>query len=385
MLAGVTFLVMAGQGEKNFVCHGDTSSIMVKEPLNTDTPKCVTPLKARSEKSIICDDHSESKARSYKLFQKCINGENRMDKLLQLKVFVRLAERGSFSAVGRDMGVTQPSVSKAITALERSLGVRLVNRSTRSVSLTVPGSRYYAHCRKILAELEEADAAVSQSNLDAVGTLKIAAPVPFGLTFITPRVARFQVRYPALQLDLDLDDRPVNLVEENIDVAIRLGHLTAPGLAARKLGDSPFVTVASPDYLTRSGMPRTPAELKKHNCLTYTRQTNPSAWDFEANKTVNVAGHYRSNNLLALKDAAIAGVGIAQLPLWMVDAEIKAGSLRVVLEKFRVAPFGIHAVFPSVKQIPAKVRLFVDFIQSELSSVPFFPGVRSPLSRAVKR
>lgn len=311
-----------------------------------------------------------------------------MDKLQQLKIFVRLAERGNFTAVGRDLRITQSAVSKTITALERALGVRLVNRSTRSVSLTQAGNRYYERCRQILADLDEADAVVGDSTLDAAGTLKIAAPVPFGLMFIAPRVARFQVRYPALEIDLDLNDQPLNLVEDNIDVAIRLGHLTTPGLVARKLGDSPFITVASPGYLSQRGTPRTPVELKSHNCLIYTRYAKPLAWEFEkgaAKQTINIMGSYRSNNLLALKDAAIAGIGIAQLPLWMVDAEIKAGSLRLVLEKYRLTPFGIHAVFPSLKQIPPKVSLFVDFIQNELSSVPFFLGVRSPLNRVSKK
>jgi len=311
-----------------------------------------------------------------------------MDKLMQLRVFVRLAERNSFSAVGRDMGVTQSSVSKAVTTLERALGVRLVNRSTRSVSLTEAGSRYYERCRQILADLEDADTAVGDSTLGATGTLKIAAPVPFGLVFVAPRVARFQARHPALEIDLDLNDRPLNLVEENIDVAIRLGHLASPGLVARKLGDSPFVAVASPAYLSLRGAPRVPKDLTTHNCLVYTQQANPSVWAFEGGATpysVAVAGNYRSNNLLALKEAAIAGIGIARLPLWMADAEIKVGALRLVLENVRLPAFGIHAVFPSARQIPAKVKLFVDFMQDELSSIPYFLGMRSPIKRTLSK
>ena len=303
-----------------------------------------------------------------------------MDRLTQLRIFVRLAERGNFSAVGRDVGVTQSAVSKAVTALERALGARLVNRSTRRVSLTEAGSRYYERCRQILADLDEADTAVCESNLDMSGTLKVAAPVPFGLMLLAPRVARFQARHPALEINLDLDDRPLNLVEEDVDVAIRLGHLENPALVARKLGESPFVAVASPAYLSLRGTPRTPRDLPRHNCLAYTVQPNPLAWTFEDGagpSVVNVGGNYRSNNLLALKDAAAAGVGIARLPLWMVDAEIKAGSLRWLLEDFRLPAFGIFAVFPSARGIPAKVRLFVDFIHDELSSVPYFFAMRS--------
>lgn len=311
-----------------------------------------------------------------------------MDKLMQLRIFARLAERRSFSAVGRDLRITQSAVSKAITALERSLDTRLVNRSTRSVSLTEAGHRYHERCRQILADLDDADAAVSDASLGASGALKIAAPVPFGLTFVAPRVARFQARHPALEIDLDLNDRPLNLVEENIDVAIRLGHLTSPGLAARRLGDSPFVAVASPAYLALRGTPRIPRDLRAHNCIAYTRQNSPVVWTFErgaASASETVAGNYRSNNLLAIRDAAIAGIGIVRLPLWMVDAEIKAGSLRLVLEKYQLPTFGIHAVFPSVRRIPAKVRLFVDFMQEELSSVPYFLGVHAPAMPASGR
>lgn len=305
-----------------------------------------------------------------------------MDKLKQLQVFVRVAERGSFSAVALDLKVTQSAVSKAVSALENSVGARLVNRSTRMVALTEAGGRYYGRCRQILADLEEADAIVGKLNSGAMGTLKIAVPVPFGLTFISPRVARFQMLYPALEIDLDFNDQPVNLVEENIDVAIRLGHLRSPGLVARKLGESPFVAVASPAYLSSRGIPLMPDDLTAHHCLTYSNQASPREWVFKYGTTkasVTVARHYQSNNLLALKDAAIAGAGIARLPLWMVDAEIKAGSLHLVLDNYRLPTFGIHAVFPSARQIPAKVKLFVDFIQEELSSVAYFLGMRSPI------
>jgi DNA-binding transcriptional LysR family regulator len=298
-----------------------------------------------------------------------------MDKLIQIRVFVRVAERGSFSTAARELSVTQSAVSKAITALERSLGARLVSRSTRSVALTEVGARYYERCRVILGDLDEADAAVNDSNRGAVGALKIGAPVPFGLMFISPRVARFQAHHPLLKINLDLNDQPLNLVEENIDVAIRLGHLTRPGLVARKLGASPFVAVAAPAYLSARGIPQSPKDLITHNCLVYTHQATPLEWVFRGNpstQTVTVSGNYQSNNLLALKDVAMAGIGIAKLPFWMVDAEIKAGSLRRVLEKHPLPAFGIHAVFPTARQLPAKVRLFVDFLKAELSTIPYF-------------
>lgn len=302
-----------------------------------------------------------------------------MDKLTQIRAFVRVAERASFSAVARDLQVTQSAVSKAISALESNLGARLVSRSTRSVSLTEAGRRYYERCRQILSDLDEADAAVGDLNSVATGTLNIAAPVPFGLTFISPRVVRFKEINPTLAINLDLNDQPLNLVEQNIDVAIRLGHLSTPGLVARKLGNSPFVAVASPAYLSSRGIPDTPEELITHNCLVYSNQGKPLEWVFESSagsRSIAVTSNYRSNNLLALKDAAIAGTGIARLPLWMVDSEIKSGLLRPILDHVQPPAFGIHAVFPSARQIPAKVSLFVDFIQYELSSISYFLGAQ---------
>lgn len=302
-----------------------------------------------------------------------------MDKLLQIKVFVSVADKASFSAVAREFKVTQSAISKAITALEKSLAVRLVNRSTRSVALTEAGRHYSLHCREIIANMDAADAAVRNLNSSATGVLSITAPVPFGLMFISPRVARFKSLYPTLEINLDLNDQPLDLVAENIDVAIRLGHLKTQGWIAKKLGDSPFVSVASPLYLASRGVPEKPADLANHNCIVYRNQDKPLQWAYESNgqrRSINVTSNYASNNLLVLKDAAIASVGIASLPLWMVDNEIKAGMLRPVLSQYKQTAYGIHAVFPSARQLPTKVRLFVDFIKTELSSVSYFLRTR---------
>lgn len=284
-------------------------------------------------------------------------------------------ERASFSAVARDLEVTQSAVSRAISALEKNLGVRLVSRSTRSVSLTEAGQQYYVRCRQILSDINEADSAVGELNSGASGSLSVAAPVPFDLMFISPRLVRFKVLNPGLSINIDLNDLPQNLVEQNIDVAIRLGHLTTPGLVARKLGNSPIVTVAAPSYLAVHGTPNSANHLDSHPCLVYAYQVNPTEWHYVTNgvaHTVTVNSQYKSNNLLALKDATLAGLGIARLPLWMVDAEIKSGMLNTVLNESLIPPLGIHAVFPSARQIPAKVRTFVEFMQNELSAIPYF-------------
>lgn len=227
----------------------------------------------------------------------------------------------------------------------------------------------------ILDDLEEADAVVGNLQLGVTGTLSVAAPVPFGLMFISPLVIRFRQMHPGLVINLDLNDQPSNLVEQNIDVAIRLGHLATPGIIARKLGDSAFVVVASPAYLAERGTPSAPRELPAHECMLYSNQLNPGEWTFDTTsnrETVEVCGSYRCNNLLALKEAAAAGLGIARLPQWMVDAELSSGTLCQLLPDSRLPAFDIHAVFPSVRQIPVKVRLFVEFLRDELGRNRFF-------------
>lgn len=305
-----------------------------------------------------------------------------MDKLKQLKVFIRLAERRSFSAVGRDMKLEQSSVSRAISALERDLKVRLVNRSTRSVTLTEVGERYYRRCKKVVQELDEINTSVAALDNSATGKLRVSAPVPFGLMFISPRLPRFQLQYPELEIHLDLNDDEINLVEDEVDVAIRLGQLNRPGIVNRKIGDSPFVTVAAAAYLSRHGKPESLEALSEHQCIIYSRQTQPDVWEFtKQSKTVRmrVPSKYQSNNLLAIKDAATAGLGIARLPLWMAEHALKKGSLLLLLEKYAPPMYGIHIVFPSARNIPGKVKLFADFFQQELSRYPYFVGMRTPI------
>jgi DNA-binding transcriptional LysR family regulator len=301
--------------------------------------------------------------------------EKKLDKLARIKIFARVAERGGFSSAGRDLGLSQSVVSKAVAALEKELGARLLSRSTRQVALTEAGRTYYRHCRNILAELELAEAAVGAAQSGLAGQLNIAAPVPFGLMFVSPRAARFQALHPGLSIGLDLSDRCVDLVENNIDVAIRLGRVGGDGVAARKLGDSPFLTVAAPDYLARRGEPRRPEQLGDHDCLVYDHAAAVVAWDFDAASgigAVNVAGRFRANNLLAVRDAALAGLGIARLPLWMTTADLDAGTLRPLLSEFPPPPYAIHAVFPTPRRIPAKARQFADFMQDELAALTCF-------------
>ena len=298
-----------------------------------------------------------------------------MDKLSKLRIFKRLAELGGFSAVARDLGYTQPVVSKAITALEAELKVRLVNRSSRIVALTDAGKCYYDRCNRILADLDDADASLAEMRSMATGTLRVTAPVPFGLMFISPRLARFKTMHPSLAVDLILQDEPLDLIKHDIDVAIRLGHLRTSGMIAKRLGYSPFICVASPEYLGIHGAPVSPENLIEHNCVVYSNQDRPLIWEFSGGaKKITVTSNYQCNNLLGVRDAVEAGVGIARLPLWMVDTQLRAGTLQAILADYATQPFDIHAVYQSGRKNPAKTAMFVSFIQQELQSVSYFLG-----------
>ena len=293
-----------------------------------------------------------------------------MDKLTQLRVFVRVAERANFSAVAREMGITQPAVSKALTALEQQLQTRLVNRNTRHVALTTAGQQYFAHCRQMLAELDEAELELKAAQLELSGSLRITAPLPFGIRFIAPLVTQFQMLHPQLEVHLHLDDQRSQLIETPFDVAIRLGDAGSSGTIIRTLGHSPFLLVAASAYLARHPAPVTPDELGMHAALCYTHASQPQCWtllDRQGNTWEQVVkGRFFSNNLAALHAAVLEGSGVACLPKWMVADDLQAGRLHRLLPAWHLPAFGLYAVYPSARQIPAKVRQFVAFVQAEL-------------------
>jgi DNA-binding transcriptional LysR family regulator len=308
-----------------------------------------------------------------------------MDRLDQLRVFLRVAERASFSAVARELGLQQPAVSKAIGALEESLGVRLVNRNTRSVALTEAGRDYYERARAAVVALDEADAAVRHGPGALSGVLRVAAPVPFGLAHIVPLVVSFSQAHPRLSVHLMLDDLRVDLVAEGIDVAIRVGVVGADTLVARRLGESPILTVASPAYLAGRDVPRDPSDLERHECLIYSNQNAFAVWAFRGRgggaMPVRVSGRLWMSSLLGLKTAALAGAGIARLPRWMVEDEIAQGTLTAVLAEFAQEPMPIHAVFP-MRQVATKARVFADHVKDAFERHPLF-GMRQDEPRVV--
>ncbi|GEO14345.1 LysR family transcriptional regulator [Microvirga aerophila] len=297
-----------------------------------------------------------------------------LDRITSMQVFVRVAGLGSFSAAARSLGLSQTMVTKHIAALEGRLGVKLLHRSTRRLVLTEGGRNYLAACERILVEIEEAEASSSLDRIEPRGTLRLNVPLTFGFREIAPALAEFGRLHPALTVDLGLADRYVDLIEEGWDLAIRIGRLKDSSLVTRKLAPCRIVVCAAPSYLEAYGVPATPEDLGRHNCLGYTLPSTLSAtrWLFghEGETAVPVSGKLRANNGDALLAAAVAGQGIIYQPTFLVGDCLRDGSLVRVLAEHPVPEFGVHAVLPSGRQAPAKVRAFVEFLARRFAPEP---------------
>jgi DNA-binding transcriptional LysR family regulator len=292
-----------------------------------------------------------------------------MDTLDGLRLFIRVVETGSFSKASASLGITQPTATKHVAALESRLKARLFHRSTRGVTPTEVGALYYDKCKRIVQEMDEADnvAGLMQSGLQ--GTLRVNASVAFGRRVMTPLVLRFMRQHPGLQVDLGFEDRYVNLVEQGVDVAIRMGRLADSTLGSRFLGLNPWVLVASKAYLSAHGTPQTPADVRGHAALIYSTVQGDDRWQFSGNgedpQTVPVRGPLRSNNLSTLLAAARADMGLAMLPQYVAHDAIAQGSLQPVLERWSLPAQEIHAVFPSPRHVPEKVNALVNWLQGQ--------------------
>jgi len=292
-----------------------------------------------------------------------------MGVLLSMSVFRRVVETGNFSEVARELELSQPTVSKHVAALENRLNVKLLNRSTRSLSLTDVGKHYYDRCVHILDELHETESTLCNQQSQPTGTLRINTPVTFGELNIVPHLWQFLLEYPDLKVDLIMDDHYVDLVKEGVDMAIRVGPMTDSSLISRKIGDSPRVAVASPDYLAANGEPGTLQDLKAHNCIVYMLLTTLNEWHFtgpHGKETVRVNGRFSVNNPRTIRQAALAGQGIAITPMWLIHESIEAGEVKVILDQYTPTPLEIHAVYPDRRFVPAKVSCFIDYIRTKL-------------------
>jgi DNA-binding transcriptional LysR family regulator len=294
-----------------------------------------------------------------------------------IRTFVRSVETGSFTAVAAEQGQSQPTVSRQILALEDHLGVRLMQRTTRALTLTDEGRSYYAHARAILDALEEAQDSVRPGSA-VRGTLRIAAPVAFARLHLMPRIGRFLAAHPVLRTDWLLGDRPVDLVEEGVDLAIRIGRVTDQGLIVRRIGQMRRITVARPEYFARHGRPRHPDDLKDHDCIVYSGLATVDEWHFSgpdgAPIMVKVGGRVRVSASEGMLSALLEGLGVAVCPTWLFDGEVERGEIERVLEEFEPAALPIQAVYPSRRLVPPRVRAFVDFLQSEFKADPRLGG-----------
>jgi DNA-binding transcriptional LysR family regulator len=291
-----------------------------------------------------------------------------MDVLEAMHSFVRVVETGSFSAVAREKQSTQPSISKQVAWLERRLGVRLLHRTTRSLALTEDGRVFAVRAAAALEAVEEAEACVSPRRQNPAGLVRLGCPVAFGRLHVAPRLRRLLDRYPDLSVELMMSDGFANLIEQGIDVAIRVGNLPDASLIARRIGTTRRVTVASPEYFARRPEPRIPEDLHSHDCIVYTALATGNEWHFEGKDgpiKVRVGGRLSTNSSEGVREGVLTGCGIAVCPTWLFRDELTEGSIRIVLQEFEPVRLPVHAIYPSRRFMPAKVQAVVDYFADE--------------------
>ena len=289
-----------------------------------------------------------------------------MGQFRQISTFVEVVARGSLSAAARAEGIAPAMIGRRLDALEARLGVKLLQRTTRKLVLTNEGAAFLEDCQRILAELEEAETAVAERSAKASGHLLVSAPAGFGRQHVAPLLPSFLAEHREVTVNLNLNDRLVDVVGEGVDVAIRIASLSDSSLVGMKLADNQRVLVASPAYLKRHGAPKTLADLAKHNCLPISSEGSQRGWTFRENGktvTLKVAGNMVCNDGAVLHDWALAGKGLAWRSMWEVSAEIDAGKLKTVLDQFAAPGNDIYAVFAQRRHLPLRIRAFVDFLR----------------------
>jgi DNA-binding transcriptional LysR family regulator len=297
-----------------------------------------------------------------------------MDRLSAMQTFVRVVESGSFSAVARETQATQSAVSKQVAALERALGAKLLSRTTRSLALTEEGERYFEQVRRLVAEVAEAEGALRQGEQHLSGWLRVAASVGFGRLKLLPLVKSFLAAHPRVRVDLRLNDGFIDLVEQGIDVAVRIGELADSSLVARRIGTTQRALIASRKYLRSlpKGVktPRQPEDLEQHNCIVYTELATQNAWTFTAGpgasaavgatRTVRAQGNLQTNSSEIVRAAVLSGMGIGFSPTWLFEDQMVQGDLQLLLPDWPAPSMPVHLISPSHRRHSAKVRAFAD-------------------------
>ena len=292
-----------------------------------------------------------------------------MDQIKSFEIFRRVAETGSFSKAAKDMQFTQPTVSKAMAALEEQLGVQLILRTTRGVSLSELGQEVYKGSQKLIDSYEQIQLITSTENAEPKGKINLACPVTFGQMHIFPHLDRFLGKYPKIELDIKLSDTAVDLISEGIDCAVRIGDLSDSTLIAKRVGTTRRVVVGTPRYLKKYGIPKCPKDLEDHNCVIFSKLQTGNKWPFisESGRKigVRVKGNLRVDNSAGARTAVLSGIGLGLFPTWGVGEEINQKQLKVVLKNYEARPMPIHLVYPPGHFIPFRVRILSVFLADE--------------------
>lgn len=303
------------------------------------------------------------------------------DVLSLFQTFVRVVEAGSFTAVATERNISQPTISRQVAALEEHLGCLLFQRTTRSLALTDDGRVFYGHALRTIEATAEAESAVGRLRGKPSGRLRLACSVVFGRLHIIPRLPRFMARYPDIEIDLVMNDGFSDLVEEGIDIALRVGTISDSNLIARRIGTTRRAVVATPEYLAQRGQPETPQDLKEHDCIVYSRLATGGNWSFngpDGPVSVPISGTLHVNSTEGVRSAVLHGLGIGYVPVWhFVDREIETGRLSVILEAFQAETQPISAVYPSRRFLAPKVRVMIDFLAAEFEIDPQLSGYLS--------
>lgn len=301
-----------------------------------------------------------------------------MQDLNLMLIFAEVVEAGSFSGAARQIGVSRSAISKAVANLEKALGARLLNRSTRHLSLTEVGAAFSEHCRRIKLESESARQVVDSLNSAPRGTLRVAASVAFGTLHIAPALSDFLNRYPEIDMDMTIIDRPVDLAEEGYDVVIRVCETPPENMVARKIAPAGSKLCATPDYFARFGVPERPEDLENHNCLDYIHSGDKGMWRFTGPSgeiAVPVSGRLRINDDDALSQAVLGGLGLALLPTFLIGKDLQAGRLKSVLSEYIPIKRNIYAIYMPTRHLPLKIRVFVDFLSDRFGPQPYWDQV----------
>jgi DNA-binding transcriptional LysR family regulator len=302
-----------------------------------------------------------------------------MDKLTSIKAFTRVVQHGSFAAAARELRLSRSAVSKYVIELEQELGSQLLVRTTRSASPTENGQAYYERCIAILADLEEADLAVTRLASEPRGLLRVNAPMSFGTLHLGGAVADFMEKYPELQIMLVLSDQQIDPVQEGFDVTLRIADLPSSSLIARKIAPASVAVCAAPSYLARRGVPAHPDDLRSHDCLTYGYLATGNRWKLtgaDGDHWIHIPWTLCTNNGEVLRDAAVKGRGIVMLPTFIVGADLQEGSLRSILTDYAAPEISIYAIYPPTRHLSVKVRLFIDFLIERFGGGPYWDLVK---------